>query len=93
MSPTAETAFCFVVFEYQKLNNLSMLKVHALCSQKLAKKAKQQVHAICLFQKWKVGKRKAEKDEYTGGKFFLTLDAPPTTKQLADVYVKLLFII
>ncbi|KAH3886426.1 hypothetical protein DPMN_010433 [Dreissena polymorpha] len=40
-------------------------------------------------KKWKVGKRKAEKDEYTGGKFFLTLDAPPTTKQLADVDAKM----
>lgn len=38
-----------------------------------------------MFQKWKQGKRKAEKDEYTGGKFFLTLETPLNTTMLDDV--------
>ncbi|ELT97665.1 hypothetical protein CAPTEDRAFT_156173 [Capitella teleta] len=28
-------------------------------------------------KRWKVGKRKAEKDDYTGGKFFFTVTTPP----------------
>lgn len=35
--------------------------------------------------KWKAGKRKAEKDEYQGGKFFLTLQTPPTSLDMRDV--------
>ncbi|XP_061181427.1 sorting nexin-33-like [Saccostrea echinata] len=36
-------------------------------------------------KKWKAGKRKAEKDEYQGGKFFLTLQTPPTSLDMRDV--------
>ena len=38
-----------------------------------------------ILQKWKQGKRKAEKDEYTGGKFFLTLKTPPTALQSGEM--------
>nr|XP_022342203.1 sorting nexin-33-like isoform X3 [Crassostrea virginica] len=36
-------------------------------------------------KKWKAGKRKAEKDEYQGGKFFLTLQTPPNCLDMRDV--------
>ncbi|XP_055996699.1 sorting nexin-33-like isoform X3 [Ostrea edulis] len=36
-------------------------------------------------KKWKAGKRKAEKDEYQGGKFFLTLQTPPSSLDMRDV--------
>ncbi|XP_060562601.1 sorting nexin lst-4-like isoform X2 [Ruditapes philippinarum] len=40
-------------------------------------------------KKWKQGKRKAEKDEYTGGKFFLTLKTPPTALQSGEIEAKM----
>ncbi|XP_025086940.1 sorting nexin lst-4-like [Pomacea canaliculata] len=36
-------------------------------------------------KKWKQGKRKAEKDEYQGFKFFLTLSPPPQEMDMRDV--------
>jgi hypothetical protein len=44
------------------------------------------MYDFCL-QKWKQGKRKAEKDEYQGGKFFLTLSPPQQALDMRDVYV------
>lgn len=41
--------------------------------------------AFILCQKWKQGKRKAEKDEYQGFKFFLTLSPPPQEMDMRDV--------
>ncbi|KAK3101901.1 hypothetical protein FSP39_007184, partial [Pinctada imbricata] len=40
-------------------------------------------------KKWKAGKRKAEKDEYQGGKFFLTLQTPPHGLEMRDVDKKM----
>ncbi|XP_045175995.1 sorting nexin lst-4-like isoform X3 [Mercenaria mercenaria] len=40
-------------------------------------------------KKWKQGKRKAEKDEYTGGKFFLTLKTPPTALPSGEIETKM----
>ncbi|KAK7488820.1 hypothetical protein BaRGS_00019955 [Batillaria attramentaria] len=40
-------------------------------------------------RKWKQGKRKAEKDEYQGGKFFLTLSAPQQALDMRDVDAKM----
>ncbi|WAR03489.1 SNX9-like protein [Mya arenaria] len=39
-------------------------------------------------KKWKQGKRRSEKDEYTGGKFFLTLEAPQGV-DLSDIDAKM----
>ncbi|KAK3600278.1 hypothetical protein CHS0354_013705 [Potamilus streckersoni] len=36
-------------------------------------------------KKWKQGKRKAEKDEYLGMKFFLTLNTPPNALSMGEV--------
>lgn len=41
--------------------------------------------AFILCQKWKQGKRKAEKDEYQGFKFFLTLSPPQQEMDMRDV--------
>ncbi|KAL5007250.1 hypothetical protein ScPMuIL_016056 [Solemya velum] len=40
-------------------------------------------------KKWKDGKRKAEKDEYAGGKFFLTLQTPPHSLEIREVDKKM----
>lgn len=40
-------------------------------------------------KKWKQGKRKAEKDEYMGGRFFLTLRAPSTKLDMTEVDQKM----
>ena len=43
------------------------------------------MNRMSMFQKWKQGKRKAEKDDYTGGKFFHTLRAPQNSQHITDV--------
>lgn len=40
-------------------------------------------------RKWKVGKRRAEKDEYTGGKFFVLLKTPTTPLDMREVDKKM----
>ncbi|KAL8614292.1 hypothetical protein ACOMHN_007630 [Nucella lapillus] len=40
-------------------------------------------------KKWKQGKRKAEKDEYQGGKFFLMLSPPQQALDMRDVDAKM----
>lgn len=40
-------------------------------------------------KKWKQGKRVAEKDDYTGGKFFLTLQVPDNPHLLSDIDAKM----
>lgn len=40
-------------------------------------------------KKWKEGKRKAEKDEYTGGKFFILLRTPVAQLEMRDVDKKM----
>ncbi|XP_076471286.1 sorting nexin lst-4-like isoform X2 [Babylonia areolata] len=40
-------------------------------------------------RKWKQGKRKAEKDEYQGGKFFLTISPPHQALDMRDVDAKM----
>ncbi|KAL8573103.1 hypothetical protein ACOMHN_027363 [Nucella lapillus] len=40
-------------------------------------------------RKWKQGKRKAEKDDYQGGKFFLTISPPQQALDMRDVDAKM----
>ncbi|XP_071116192.1 sorting nexin lst-4-like isoform X1 [Haliotis cracherodii] len=40
-------------------------------------------------KRWKAGKRKAEKDEFLGGKFFLLLQTPPHPLDLREVELKM----
>jgi sorting nexin-9/18/33 len=38
-------------------------------------------------KQWKIGKRKAEKDELVGANYFATLQVPERPLNVADVYV------
>ena len=39
-------------------------------------------------QRWKTGKRKAEKDEFLGGKMFITIRTPSQPTDVKAAYVK-----
>jgi len=43
---------------------------------------------IFAAQQWKTGKRKAEKEEYLGGKLFITIRTPPHPIDPKVAYVK-----
>lgn len=43
------------------------------------------IYHLFYLQKWKQGKRKAEKDEFLGGKFFLVLKTPAHPLDMSDV--------
>lgn len=42
---------------------------------------------MSVVQRWKTGKRKAEKDEYLGGKMFITVRTPSHPVDLKAAYV------
>ena len=43
---------------------------------------------LSAVQRWKTGKRKAEKDEFLGGKMFITIRTPSHLADVKAAYVK-----
>ncbi|KAL4225444.1 Sorting nexin-9 [Mactra antiquata] len=70
---------------------LLQLWVDRICRHPVLSKSEVFLHFLTCTddKKWKQGKRRAEKDEYTGGKFFRILQTPPVAMQNGEVEAKM----